>query len=283
MSATTQPIMSEQDPTSKTKNKRLRIWKRQLLFNVESPDGKSTKVVGLIDGGSDHCLISKKFAKKAGLETRPLAPVNPPILEGPQGILPFQPIGYVEAKIRQPDLGLDTQVFLFVVRMKIPLLLGIDFNQDHGIESRIYHAVEHGIDPQDWDKDYCPSYNVCALIDRRSKDVQRKEEELVQQKRKETSERVLLAIQEMKKQQIMEPTSMDNFQTNQLTISSRDIATQSSYSLRSVASPSSGISSPRTFSSFSNNTSTSVSSAPSLYDAGQRQASKSTICPEAKE
>ncbi|KAI0884241.1 uncharacterized protein GGS22DRAFT_21061 [Annulohypoxylon maeteangense] len=254
MSASNSSSISEPHPLSIAKSQRLRKWKQQLLFNVESPDGTSgTKVTGFVDGGSDVSMISKKIAKKAGLEIIPLKPEARPDLEGLEGRLLCQPIGFVYAKIRQADLSLDTTALAFYVVdvKKIQILLGSEFGQEYGIESKIYEAVENEIDPVDWDRDRPTCHNVCVLFDARSKGRQRKEEEQTQQQRKQHSEQVLLAIEAMKTQR--------NLQASQ--------SAMGSYG--GSASFPSTISSLSASSAYSNFTGSSASTAPSSCDATQ--------------
>ncbi|KAI1458918.1 hypothetical protein F4805DRAFT_106707 [Annulohypoxylon moriforme] len=253
----------EPDPASTAETQCLRKWRRHLVFDIESPDGKSgIKAVGLIDGGSDVSIISKEIAKKAGLKRIPLKPEERPDLEGLDGRLTCQPMGYVNAKIRQVDLELDTiELPFYVVDAKrIPLLLGSEFNQAHDIETKISNNVKNLRDPIEWDRDHSSRNHVCVLIDSRSKELQRKEEEQVQQQRKENSEQVLVAIEAMKTRRSLEQfTSADDAQTNRSMISSCDTSVNSPSTIPSLSS----------FSTYLSITSAPISTAPSSCDASQ--------------
>ncbi|KAI1375118.1 hypothetical protein F4677DRAFT_141090 [Hypoxylon crocopeplum] len=156
------------NPKPTPADQRLMKWKFGLRFEIAPMDGPTCKVVGIIDGGSKYCLISSDVAKSLGLEVMPIRG-EAPILEGFEDVLQCQPKDFTRIKIKQSDLGLDTDVLsiLVVENNKIPLLLGSLFNQKYDVEVKISNAVKSEIDPQDWDKSYVSGNFICVLLDSR--------------------------------------------------------------------------------------------------------------------
>ncbi|KAI6086907.1 hypothetical protein F4821DRAFT_237184 [Hypoxylon rubiginosum] len=149
----------------------LDAWRRCLFFEIISNDDRSIKKVGLVDSGSTRCFISLRAVKELELTPLPLRSKTDSLLNGFEGALNCQPIGFVYLKVRQPDLRLDTETLAFLVihNNQHDLLLGDAFNHAHRLDLRIFDAVENRIYPQDWDKTRPNCDYVHVLIDGRSK------------------------------------------------------------------------------------------------------------------
>ncbi|OTA98215.1 hypothetical protein M426DRAFT_119981 [Hypoxylon sp. CI-4A] len=148
----------------------LEDWSSRLWFEIMSENDLSTKVIGAVDTGSTHCVIAKNVVRRLGLMPLPFASDSPaPTLMGFEETLGCQPIGWIQVRVKQQDLSLDTtEAFLVVNSENIDLLLGKWFCQAHDIATTISDRVKEGAYPKDYDENYVPGSRVLVLVDDRS-------------------------------------------------------------------------------------------------------------------
>ncbi|KAI1390717.1 uncharacterized protein F4822DRAFT_162185 [Hypoxylon trugodes] len=206
MSTNEEPDLCSATPAhkglSREQRRCLRLWKRSLVFDVTSTsptNDKSAKVVGLIDGGSEYCLISSGIIKKLGITMYPLSPEDQPTLEGYKG-KSFKPACWAQVKLKQSDLSLEAWMTVYVIQdPKVTLLLGSVFNHEYGIETTISDAVNNTIEPRDRDEQHMAKNIVAAIIDTRSQSQQKKEEDEKRQGANKETIKVYQEIEDIKR------------------------------------------------------------------------------------